>query len=233
MLDQDGKPSGQAHSNPLLDTREYEVDFPDGTTNTYTANLIAQNIYSQVDQEGRSYAILNEIVDHRKDGRAISADDGYFTCQNGRKLPKRTTVGWDLQVEWRDGSTTWIPLKDLKESNPVEVGEYGVANKIVSEPAFKWWVKDVLRKRDRIISKVKSRKYWKKSHKFGLELPKSVKEAYEIDRNTNTDFWTKAIIKEMLNMSMAFKFLKDGEDVPAFYKQIDCHMVFDIKMSLD
>ena len=24
-------------------------------------------------------------------------------------------------IEWKDGSTTWEPLKDLKESNPIEV----------------------------------------------------------------------------------------------------------------
>ena len=56
-----------------------------------------------------------------------------------------------------DGSTSWVPLKDLKESNPVETAEYAVANFIHEEPAFAWWVKDVLRKRDRILAKVKSR----------------------------------------------------------------------------
>jgi len=42
-------------------------------------------------------------------------------------------------------------LKDLKVSNPVELAEYAVANKIVEEPAFAWWVQQVLRRRDRII----------------------------------------------------------------------------------
>ena len=40
----------------------------------------------------------------------------------------------------KDGSTSWEALKDLKESNPVEVAEYAVGAKIVSEPAFAWWV---------------------------------------------------------------------------------------------
>jgi hypothetical protein len=34
---------------------------------------------------------------------------------------------------------------DLKDSNPVELAEYAVANRIHEEPAFKWWVADVLR----------------------------------------------------------------------------------------
>ncbi len=39
------------------------------------------------------------------------------------------TRGGKLLVAWLDGSTDWIPLKDLKESNPVEVAEYAVAKK--------------------------------------------------------------------------------------------------------
>jgi len=50
----------------------------------------------------------------------------------------------------------------LKESNPVKVAEYAAANKLVEEPAFAWWAKDVLYKRDRIIKKVKLR-YWSRT----------------------------------------------------------------------
>jgi hypothetical protein len=84
-------------------------------------------------------------------------------------------------VSWKDGSTDWIPLKDLKESNPVEVAKYAVANKIAEEPAFAWWVRDVLRPRDRVIKKVKSTKYWLRSHKYGVELRKTVAEALASD----------------------------------------------------
>jgi hypothetical protein len=41
-----------------------------------------------------------------------------------------TTKGWKLLVEWKDGSTDLLPLKDLKESYPVQVAEYAVANKM-------------------------------------------------------------------------------------------------------
>jgi hypothetical protein len=64
-------------------------------------------------------------------------------------------------------------MKDLKESNPLKLAEYAKANKLVSEPAFAWWVQMVLRRRDRIINKVVSR-YRKKTQKYGVELPKSV-----------------------------------------------------------
>ena len=99
-------------------------------------------------------------------------------------------------MQWTDGSTDEIPLKDLKLSNLVELAEYAVSRRIDKEPAFAWWVRYTLCKRDRIIKEVKSR-YWKRTHKYGVELPESVKEALEIDKRTGTDFWRQAIEKEM------------------------------------
>lgn len=229
--DENSLPIGKRNSNPILDTRIYEVEFPDGSSESYSANVIAENIYSQTDAEGRTMALMDEIVDHRSDGRAVKKDDGYLTDKRGRKQMRHTTVGWQLLVKWRDHSTSWITLADAKESNPVEVAEYAVANKLVEEPAFAWWVKKVLRKRDRIIKKVKT-KYWLKTHKFGIELPKTVKEALEIDRRTNTTFWRDAIAKEMQNVNVAFDILDSKKDIPVGYKEIKCHIIFDIKMDL-
>jgi hypothetical protein len=87
-----------------------------------------------------------------------------------------------------------------------------------------------LRKRDRIIKKVKAR-YWAKTDKVGIELPKTVAEALKIDERTETDFWRKAIELEMKNVIPAFEFIDDNV-VPKFYKKIDCHMIFDVKMDL-
>ena len=236
---QDGNPIGIRNSNPLLDTREYTVEFSDGSTAEYSANVIAENLFSQVDSEGRQYMLLNEIVDHRKDGTAISISDGFITSKNGNKTPKQTTKGWELLVEWKDGTTNWIPLKDLKASNPVELAEYAVANKLVNEPAFAWWSKDVLRRRNRIISKVKSR-YWKTTHKFGFKLPHSVEEALRIDEETGTDYWRKAIEKEMSKVRIAFERWDEGTVEEARrgkkligYQEIGCHIIFDIKMDGD
>jgi hypothetical protein len=58
-------------------------------------------------------------------------------------------------VQLRDGSTSWVDMKDVKETNPVLLAEYAVANKLVSEPAFQWWVPSTLKKRDRVIKAMK------------------------------------------------------------------------------
>jgi len=87
-----------------------------------------------------------------------------------------------------------------------------------------------------MISKVKA-KYWRTSHKFGIRVPKSVDEAYRIDKETNTSFWTKSIEKEMKNVRVAFEKIdgvtvddmEKGKAKPG-YKYCGTHMIFDIKM---
>ena len=74
----------------------------------------------------------------------------------------------------------------------------------------------MLKKRDRIIASIRKQKtrYSKKSYKFGIELPKTVEQAYALDaKNVNT-LWADAISKEMENARVAFKVLPDGKSVP-------------------
>jgi hypothetical protein len=47
-------------------------------------------------------------------------------------------------------------------------------------------------------------KDWKTTHKFGICLLKTAKEALEIDRFTNTDFWRKAVNKEMAKVKITW-----------------------------
>ena len=63
---------------------------------------------------------------------------------------------------------------------PVQVAEYAVKNIISEEPAFTWWVKFVLPKRDHII--LKTQRYWIKTHKYGIQVPNTVYEAILIDK---------------------------------------------------
>ena len=114
VTDQDGKPVGTSHKNPLLDTRLYEVELADGTYDTYTANKIAENIYAQTDDEGREFMLLSDICRHRKDGNAISIANGYTRSRNGDLKPKITTAGWHIKLQWKDGSVDELPLRVVK-----------------------------------------------------------------------------------------------------------------------
>jgi hypothetical protein len=152
----DGTLRGKAHSNPILDTRTYEVEFVDGQRTELAANVIAENMFTQCDSEGNQYLLLAGIVDHRKDNSAVDKRDMYV--KHGSNLqPRKTTMGWSLCVEWKDGSTSWERLADLKESNPVEVADYAVTHGLDAEPAFAWWVPSTLKRRNRIIAAVNTK----------------------------------------------------------------------------
>jgi len=230
--DADGNPTGRANPNSILDTRVYNVEFDDGDVTELTANLIAQAMYTQCDADGNQYMLLSQLVDHRKDNTAITVADQIVRRDNGRTYKRRTTTGWQLCCQWADGSTTWENLSDLKESHPIETSEYAMTHGIDHEPAFNWWVRHFLKKRDRIISLVKRRntRYLKRTHKFGIELPKTVQEALAIDKKNGNTLWADAIAKEMKNVRVAFRILPDGQTAPIGYQKIPCHMIFDIKM---
>jgi hypothetical protein len=97
-----------------------------------------------------------------------------------------------------------------------------VNNKTAFESCFAWWVPYVIQKQDRIIGKIKAR-VMKQTHKFGIEIPRNVKHALDIDQRTGTTFWHDAINKEMKNVSSAFEIREDGK-IPPFYKEIVCHL---------
>ncbi|CAJ1941748.1 unnamed protein product [Cylindrotheca closterium] len=162
------------------------------------------------------------------DKTAIQPGNNRFRY-HGRLVQKRTTKGWQLCVQWKDGTTTWERLSDLKESFPSEVAEYSVATGIDHLPAFKWWVPYTLKKRNAIIAKVKSR-YHKRTHKFGIRIPKTVQEARELDRINGNDLWEQALGKEMSNVRVAFKMLNEEDKAPVGHTKIKCHIVFDVKM---
>jgi hypothetical protein len=230
LRDAEGRPIGTANDNPLLDTREYEVEFLDGHVESMSANLIAQHLFSQVDEEGHRYILLDDIIDFRRDENAIDKADAFVIMRNGVRWRRQTTQGWQLLCQWKDGSTNWVALKDMKNSYPVQVAEYVKANGIDDEPAFAWWIPQTLRKRDRILSKTKS-KYWQRTHKFGLRIPKTVAQAQAIDAENGDTLWWDAIMKEMQNVRPAFeKWEKSETDLPVGYQKIKCHFVFDIKM---
>ena len=109
-----------------------------------TTNPISKNMSSQIDSQGYHFLLIMEIKYYCKDASAINWADGFLTRKSGNVHEKKTMRGWNLQVEWKGGSSEWVPLVDLNHSNPVELSEYSVDNQSKEEPAFKWWVKDVL-----------------------------------------------------------------------------------------
>ena len=60
-VEQEGRPVGRPHNNPLLDHRKYEVEFLYGKTEIMTANIIAENLLAQVDDDRHQHLLIDEI----------------------------------------------------------------------------------------------------------------------------------------------------------------------------
>jgi hypothetical protein len=155
--DNTGNLTGLADPNPILDTRSYIVDFADGNQAELSANLIAKSLYSQCDPDGNQYFLLEGIIDHRRLDHAIRLSDQKSVRPDGRTYLQRSTVGWQLCCQWKDGFTSWETLTNLKQSHLLETAKYAKIVGIDHEAAFNWWVLRVLSKRDQIIFLVKQR----------------------------------------------------------------------------
>ena len=144
--------------------RQYGVEYIDGVSEVLTANTIAENILAQVDDNGYHSRELDEILDYRMTNEAVPKHQGWITTHTGTKCRTITTKGWDILVQWKDGLMDWNTLKDLKNTYPVEFAKFAVQTNIHEMPAFAFWIPYVLKKRDRILSKLKT-KYWERTHR--------------------------------------------------------------------
>ena len=101
--DEDGNIVGNYDDNPHLNTMLYDVEFPDGEIREYAANVIAENMYAQVDADGHMHTMLDSIIDYKKDGNAMEQSDMYVVTKSGNRRMRQTTNGWNLLIQWKDG----------------------------------------------------------------------------------------------------------------------------------
>ena len=97
-IDDNRKPIGTLHNNPIVDW----VKYLDGRKDVLIANIIAENLLAQVDQEGHHQLMLDEITDYRKLLETISKEEGTYQMSTGCVRNKRTTQGWEFYVIWKD-----------------------------------------------------------------------------------------------------------------------------------
>jgi hypothetical protein len=214
VIGPDGTTVGEYDDNSVMNSIVYEVDFPDSQVKEYSANVIAENMLTQVDSDGFSTSLMDAIVDYRRDdATAVQKADAFVVTHRGQKKQRKTTCEWQLLIQWKDGGEQWIHLKGMKESHLVEVAEFATARGIADEPAFCWWILYTLRKRDMILSAVKSRIRWT-THKYGIELHSSAKHTDALNTKNGNTFWRDATKKEMHNVGVAFEVLGQGEHPP-------------------
>ena len=80
----------------------------------------------------------------------------------------------------------------------MQTAEFAVVQGIDHKPAFNWWVMHVHKKKDGIIASIRKwqTRHEKRSHKFGIKVPKTVEVAYALDAKNSNTLWADAISKK-------------------------------------
>ena len=147
--------------------------------------------------------LFRSLLYHKSDMTEVQRDDTFVKRNSSNSERENTTRGWQLLVEWFDGTMTWEKLSDLKESYPIQVAECASGNRIIDEPAFSWCASYILKNRRAILSKVKT-KYWRFTHKYVVRVPKSIAEARRLYKENGYTIWQDAIDKDMKHNAIAF-----------------------------
>jgi len=64
--DNNGREIGEYNSNPVLNSSLYYVECDGMTIMQYTSNIIAQNLFENIDDEGYSLTRMDAIIDYTR-----------------------------------------------------------------------------------------------------------------------------------------------------------------------
>ena len=120
------------------------------------------NTFNAKDEDGDELWSFKEILDHR------------MKCGK-----------WELEILWDTGETTWELLSEMKLTDLVSVAKYAHDHDLTSTPGWKWskQLKQGSQKLMRMARVFKSQaKYNLIKYKYGVQVPRNMKEALEQDR---------------------------------------------------
>ena len=76
-------------------------------------------MYVACDDSVNDYLMMDSIVDYQNSDKAISLSS-QKVVHRGWSFMRRSTVGWQLYVQWIDGLKSCQALKYLKGYHPVD-----------------------------------------------------------------------------------------------------------------
>jgi hypothetical protein len=169
-----------------------------------------------------------------------------------------------FKVLWSNDETSWETLKDLRQDHPRKVAKYIVEKEVSrlkrGGDRVLQWAKKVVRDTDRAIRRIirlydfyldenesirkmrrvqkgsrKKRKVQQKPRfKYGIEVPRNVGHALELDMRNGNTYWADSIKKEVDDLIEldSFEFKEAGYDPGEGWQRTTLHMVFDVKQDL-
>ncbi len=148
--------------------------------------------------------------------------------------PKYKGSSYNVHVHWEDGSKTWEPLNLVAKDDPVTLAKYAKENNLLNTPGWKFLrrIANRAKKLQRMLNQSKMRSHRHAvRYKFGVCVPRNVKEAYQLDKENGNTLWRDAMDLELTQLIEYQTFVDAGLNAPTptGYQKIRAHMVFDVK----
>jgi hypothetical protein len=166
---------------------------------------------------------FTEILEH--EGPLKSSDPSYKGSS------------YNVKVLWNDLSVTCEPLTMMISCDPVTMAVYAKEHDLLDTAGWKK-LKKYARRAKKLVRMINANKraqrYNAVTYKFGIRLPRNVKEAYELDRVNKNTHWADAIKLELEQLTeyKTFHDLGKNASVPTGYQKIPFRWVFDVKNTL-
>jgi hypothetical protein len=129
-------------------------------------------------------------------------DDHIWKCIAVTKHKLQNIKEDDIHIKvkaiWGDGEESWIRADAFSTQDPYPLITYAVKQGLSKQSGWEW-TRDYLQNDDHIASMVKA---YKRSvngtqSMFGIEIPKNVKRALEMDKENGNNLWPESIDKEL------------------------------------
>ena len=162
-----------------------------------------------------------------------------------------------LDVELTSGKVIDIPFHLMKKDRPLELARY-IRNYVIEEKRggmYEMWAKKIIKQANRTIRRLKryhnierlerlrivrtrrmsrNKRMKNKSPriKFGIKVPNSIREAFELDIENKNNLWADAIVKELtaLNEAGVFQYWPPHHKIDTkIYQFTPLRMIFDVK----
>jgi hypothetical protein len=141
-------------------------------------------------------------------------------------------------IEWDDINKTksWVNYFALTLSNPKHIISFAWNNNLLDKMPF-CHLTQYCRSNTAVdiamILKASARPAGIK-YKFGIQIPKEIKNTIDLDKKNGSQLWQEAIKTELKLLTNYQKFIviDSGEDIPTGYQKIPHHMVFDVNYDL-
>ncbi|MGH7954810.1 MAG: reverse transcriptase domain-containing protein, partial [Gloeomargaritales cyanobacterium] len=180
-----------------------------------------------------------QLTDDPDDGERVWS---YEAILDHRPL-KGEAKKWEVLVQWTTGDESWEPLNVIHATDPMTLAQYAKEKNLLDMDGWKRY-RSMVRSEKRYVRMMKQAKLMKartaaggdSNTKYGVKIPRTEKEALALDKLNGNSLWQTAIKTEM-DMIREYDTFRDyghskSVEVPAGYKKIKTHLVFDVKFDL-